>query len=227
MNWSSADSAMPAKATTSDMPDFVVPPSCGGWDVAGSVGSGVMRRHHPAAWRFHAPGPRPRRSAPSPAIAVPPGCAPGRATPDPSGAGAKDRAMRSVRPAWSFLLLLVLLLAHRPSPAILCMSYVIHPPRCSSVRRCHPASARARRRWTELPMPSDSRYLATVRRAMSKPLAWSSSTSVSSDRILAPSLAMSVRIALFTASADTASPPSAAAMPLVKKISARTARARS
>jgi len=40
MNWSSADSAMPAKATTSDMPDFVVPPSCGGSGVSGWDGSG-------------------------------------------------------------------------------------------------------------------------------------------------------------------------------------------
>src|SRR5215468_8958864 len=36
-----------------------------------------------------------------------------------------------------------------------------------------PSSAFCRRRWTELPMPIASRYLATVRRAMSKPLALS------------------------------------------------------
>ena len=59
-----------------------------------------------------------------------------------------------------------------------------------------PSSAFCRRRWTELPMPSASRYLATVRRAMSKPLALSRSTSVSSDRIaLAPSAAISAVIA--------------------------------
>src|SRR3546814_7201612 len=53
---------------------------------------------------------------------------------------------------------------------------------------------------------------------MSKPLALSRSTSVSSDRIfLGSSAAISARIALLTASADTASPPSAAWIALVKK----------
>src|SRR6185312_14493453 len=80
-----------------------------------------------------------------------------------------------------------------------------------------PSSARARRRWTELPMPIASRYFATVRRARPKPFALSRSTNVSSLRILAPSLAISARIALLTASADTASPPSDEDTPEVEK----------
>src|SRR6185369_2086934 len=72
-----------------------------------------------------------------------------------------------------------------------------------------PSNAFCRRRWTELPIPIASRYFATVRRAMPKPLALSMSTSVSSDRIaLASSAVISARIADLTASADTASPPS-------------------
>jgi 3-hydroxyisobutyrate dehydrogenase len=79
----------------------------------------------------------------------------------------------------------------------------ISPPSsgCSS-------SAFCRRRWTELPMPIASRYLATVRRAMSKPLARSSRPACRrSGSPWAPRPRSARLIALFTASAETASPP--------------------
>ena len=68
-----------------------------------------------------------------------------------------------------------------------------------------------RRRWTEEPMPIASRYLATVRRARSKPLSRSSSTSLSSLTGCRPasSASHSVRICALTASAETAPSPSA------------------
>ena len=68
-----------------------------------------------------------------------------------------------------------------------------------------------RRRCTEEPRPIASRYLATVRRARSKPVARSRSTSVSSDRIaLGSSASISARIvALDRLGRDRASPPSA------------------
>ena len=76
-----------------------------------------------------------------------------------------------------------------------------------------------RRRWTEEPRPIASRYLATVRRAMSKPFALAASRRAGRRRgsRSGSSAAISALIWLFTASAETASPPSALWMPLVKK----------
>jgi hypothetical protein len=81
-------------------------------------------------------------------------------------------------------------------------------------RRLAPPRARtaafARQRLLPAPLhrraqPDRLAVLATVRRASSKPLAFSRSTSVSSDRIaLGSSASINWRIAAFTASADTA-----------------------
>src|SRR6185295_6398341 len=74
-----------------------------------------------------------------------------------------------------------------------------------------------RRLCTDEPSPIASRYLATVRRAMSKPSPLSMSTSWSSDKIFIGSSApISALIRLFTASDEAASPPSLLWMPLVK-----------
>src|SRR5580700_9829053 len=76
----------------------------------------------------------------------------------------------------------------------------------------------SRRRCTEDGIRIASRYLATVRRAISMPVARNRSTMVSSERISAGSSA-SINCLMWwrTASAEWASPPSADAIDAVKK----------
>src|SRR5258705_10238502 len=76
----------------------------------------------------------------------------------------------------------------------------------------------SRRRCTEEGMRMASRYFATVRRAISMPVARNRSTMVSSDRI-ADGLSASINCLMWwrTASAECASPPSADAIDAVKK----------
>src|ERR1700680_3880125 len=76
----------------------------------------------------------------------------------------------------------------------------------------------SRRRCTEEGIRIASRYFATVRRAMSMPAARNLSTMVSSDRTSSGrSASISCLIRWRTASAECASPPSAAAIADVKK----------
>ena len=76
----------------------------------------------------------------------------------------------------------------------------------------------SRRRCTEEAMRIASRYFATVRRAISIPASRSFSTMVSSDRTCAGfSASISCLMRWRTASAECASPPSAAAIAEVKK----------
>ena len=99
------------------------------------------------------------------------------------------------------------------------------PARVNASRRCalsndaaHKACSFSRRRWTEDGMRIASRYLATVRRAMSMPALRSSSTIESSDSTLsALSSSIICLMRCRTASAECASPPSAEAMEEVKK----------
>ena len=80
-----------------------------------------------------------------------------------------------------------------------------------SMRPCRQTAAAclSRRRWTEDGMRIASRYLATVRRAMSTPASRRSSTIVSSDRIASALLVLDQRLRMRwrTASAEWASPP--------------------
>src|SRR3546814_15069822 len=57
------------------------------------------------------------------------------------------------------------------------------PERCEAPQAARLPIAFWRRRWTDEPIPIDSRYCATVRRPMSTPLARRTSTSWSSDRV--------------------------------------------
>src|SRR5476651_2520760 len=80
------------------------------------------------------------------------------------------------------------------------------------------AASFSRRRCTEEGMRIASRYLATVRRAMSMPASRNLSTMVSSESTLAAaSASINWRMRWRTASAECASPPSADAIDEVKK----------
>src|ERR1700685_482112 len=84
----------------------------------------------------------------------------------------------------------------------------------------HPAAALcfSRRRCTDEGMRIASRYLATVRRAISMPASRSFSTMVSSDKTsLAGSASINCLMRWRTASAECASPPWEAAIAEVKK----------
>src|SRR5262249_32919532 len=97
-----------------------------------------------------------------------------------------------------------------------------HPGDDDERQRGHPHTPRqrcrgARRRWWEGRMPSSSRYLATVRRAMVRPgfcTAWATS---SSDCGLAGSSAARMSWIIFLTDTDDTISPSPDAIPLWKK----------